>query len=46
MCPVSYDREHSLNLFENGVLRAVFGPKSVTVIESWKNLHNGEHHNF
>lgn len=36
----------SLNAFENGVLRAVFGPRSKEKAGVKKNVHNGEPHNF
>jgi hypothetical protein len=33
-------------LFENGVLRRIFGPKRDEVTGEWRKLHNGELHNF
>jgi hypothetical protein len=32
-------------MFENGVLRRIFGPKRVEVTGEWIKLHNGELHN-
>jgi hypothetical protein len=37
--------EHRLKLFENRVLRRIFGPKRDEVIERWRKLHNEELHN-
>jgi hypothetical protein len=31
-----------LRLFENSVLRRIFGPKRNKVTEEWRKLHNGE----
>jgi hypothetical protein len=33
---------HRLREFENGVLRKVFGPKTVDVTGEWLRLHNGK----
>jgi hypothetical protein len=33
-------------VFENRVLRRIFGPKSDKVTEDWRKLHNEERHNF
>jgi hypothetical protein len=38
--------EHRLRVFENRVLRGIFGPKRDEVTREWKKLHNGELHNF
>jgi hypothetical protein len=38
--------EHTLRLFENRVLRRIFGPKRDEVTGSWRKLHNEELHNF
>jgi hypothetical protein len=38
--------EHRLRVFENRVLRGIFGPKRDEVIEGWRKLHNEELHNF
>jgi hypothetical protein len=34
--------EHRLRVFENRVLRRIFGPKSVEIIGEWRRLHNEE----
>jgi hypothetical protein len=36
--------EHRLRVFENMVLRRIFGPKRVEVTGEWRKLHNEEHH--
>jgi hypothetical protein len=33
-------------VFENRVLRGMFGPKRDEVTEEWRTMHNGEHHNL
>jgi hypothetical protein len=33
-------------VFENGVLRGIFGPKRDEVTGEWRKLHNGELHNL
>jgi hypothetical protein len=38
--------EHRLRVFENGVLRRIFGPKRVEVTEGCRKLHSGELHNL
>jgi hypothetical protein len=38
--------EHRLRVFENRVLRGIFGPKGDEVIGGWRNLHNEELHNL
>jgi hypothetical protein len=40
------NEEHRLRVFENGVLRGIFGPKWEEVAEGWRNLHNDELHNL
>jgi hypothetical protein len=34
-----------VRVFENRVLRRIFGPKGDEVIGGWRKLHNGELHN-
>jgi acyl-coenzyme A synthetase/AMP-(fatty) acid ligase len=34
--------EHSLGVFENRVLRTIFGPKRDEVTREWRRLHNNE----
>jgi hypothetical protein len=36
--------EHRLRVFENRVLRRIFGPKRAEVMGDWRKLHN-EYHN-
>jgi hypothetical protein len=38
--------EHRLNVFENRVLRRIFGPKRDEVTGQWRKLHSGELHNL
>jgi hypothetical protein len=38
--------EHKLRLFENRVLRRIFGPKRYGVTGGWRKLHNEELHNL
>jgi hypothetical protein len=38
--------EHILRVFENKVLRRIFGPKRDEVTGEWRELHNEELHNL
>jgi hypothetical protein len=38
--------EHRLKVFENRVLRGIFGMNRDEVIRSWRKLHNEEFHNL
>jgi hypothetical protein len=38
--------EHTLRVFENRVLRRIFGPKTDGVTGGWRKLHNEELHNL
>jgi hypothetical protein len=38
--------EHRLGVFENRVLRRIFGPKRDEVIGGWRKLHNEELHDL
>jgi hypothetical protein len=38
--------EHRLRVFENRVLRRIFGPKRDEVMGEWRKLHSGELHNL
>jgi hypothetical protein len=38
--------EHRLRVFENRVLRRIFGPKRDEVTGGWRKLHNEEPHNL
>jgi hypothetical protein len=37
--------EHRLRVFENRLLRRIFGPKRDEVTGEWRKLHNGEQNN-
>jgi hypothetical protein len=37
---------HRLRVFENRVLRRIFGPKRDEVTGEWRKLHSGEFHNL
>jgi hypothetical protein len=39
-------QEHRLRLFENRVLRKIFGPDRDEVMGEWRKLHNGKLHNL
>jgi hypothetical protein len=39
-CCLTRREEHRLRLFENGVLRSIFGPKRDEVSGEWRRLHN------
>jgi hypothetical protein len=39
-------QENRLSVFENRVLRRIFGPKGDEVTGDWRKLHNEELHNF
>jgi hypothetical protein len=38
--------ENGLRVFENGILRRIFGPKRDKVTEGWRKLHNEELHDL
>ena len=40
--PLTLREEHRLRVFENGVLRRIFGPKRDGVTGEWRKLHNEE----
>jgi hypothetical protein len=42
----SISMEHRLRVFENRVLRRIFGPKRDEVTREWRKLHNEELHNL
>jgi hypothetical protein len=42
---LTLSEEHRLRVFENRVLRRIFGPKRDEVIGGWRKLHNEELHN-
>jgi hypothetical protein len=39
-------QEHRLRMFDNRVLRRIFGPKRDEVTGGWRKLHNEEIHNL
>jgi hypothetical protein len=44
--PVTLTEEHRLRVFENRVLRGIFGPETDEVTGERRKLHNGELHNL
>jgi hypothetical protein len=44
--PLTLREEHRLKVFDNRVLRRVFGPKRDEVTGDWRKLHNEELHNL
>jgi hypothetical protein len=44
--PITLREEHRLRVFENRVLRRIFGPRRDEVTGEWRKLHNGELHNL
>jgi hypothetical protein len=40
------EEERRLRVFENGVLRRIFGPKTDEVTREWRKLHNEELHDL
>jgi hypothetical protein len=46
MCSLTLREEHGQRVFENGVLRGIFGPKRDEVTGGWRKLHNEELHNL
>jgi hypothetical protein len=41
-CSITLREEHSLRVFENRVLRRIFGPRRDELMEEWRKLHSGE----
>jgi hypothetical protein len=41
---LTISEEHRLRVFENNVLRRIFGPKRDEVTGEWRKLHNEELH--
>ena len=39
---LTFSEEHRLRVFENRVLRRIFGPKMDEVPEDWRKVHNKE----
>jgi hypothetical protein len=46
MLSIFNKEEHRLRVFENRVLRRIFGPKRDEVTGEWRKLHNDEFHNL
>jgi hypothetical protein len=46
VAPFKLREEHRLRVFENRILRRIFGPKRDEVTEEWRKLHNEELHNL
>jgi hypothetical protein len=44
--PLTLREEHRLRVFENRVLRKIFGPKRDEVTGGWRKLHKEELHNL
>jgi hypothetical protein len=44
MLQLQHREEYRLRVFENRVLRRIFGPKRDEVTGEWRNLHNEELH--
>jgi hypothetical protein len=38
--------DHRLDVFENRVLRRIFGPKRDDIVGGWRTMHNDEFHNL
>jgi hypothetical protein len=43
---LSHREEHKLRMFENRVLRRIFGPKMEEEAGGWRRLHHEELHNL
>jgi hypothetical protein len=43
---LTFREEHRLVVFENRVLKKIFGPKGVEVKREWKRLHNEKLHDL
>jgi hypothetical protein len=43
---VTFREEHRTRVYENRVLRRIFGPKRDEVMGRWRKLHNEELHNL
>jgi hypothetical protein len=44
--PLTLREGHRLRVFENWVLRGIFGPKRDEIIGDWRKLYNEELHNL
>jgi hypothetical protein len=43
---LTLSEKHRLRMFQNSVLRRIFGPKRAEETGEWRKLHNGELHNW
>jgi hypothetical protein len=43
---LTFREERRLRMYENSVLRRIFGPKSEEVTEEWRRLHNVKFHDL
>jgi hypothetical protein len=43
---LTFRAEHRLRVYENRVLRRIFGPKSGEIMREWRKLHNGDLHHL
>jgi hypothetical protein len=43
---LTLSKKHRLKVFENRMLRKIYGPKRDEVTEGWRKLHNEELHNW
>jgi hypothetical protein len=46
LCLTIREEKHRLRVFENRVLRRIFGPKREEVVGGWRRLHNEGLHNL
>jgi hypothetical protein len=44
--PLTLREEHGMRVFENRLLRRIFGPKRDEVMGGWRKLHNEEFHKY
>jgi len=45
-CSLTLREKHRLRVFQNKLLRRIFGPKREEVAGEWRRLHNEELHNL
>jgi hypothetical protein len=45
-CSLTFREEHRLRVFENRVLRRIFGSRTDEVTGGWRKTHNEEFHNL
>jgi hypothetical protein len=44
--PVTLREGHRMRVYENRVLKRIFGPKREEMVGGWKRLHNEDYHNL